>query len=711
MNLAELPKRLLGSMKKGTPVIIQSEAAECGLACMAMVASYHGHALDLPAMRRHFATSLKGMALRDLLEIGNGLHLSTRAVRLELEDLKQLKLPCILHWDHNHFVVLTRVGSRGVTIHDPATGSRTLTMSEVSSHFTGVALEAWPTEFFAKKDERERIHVTEMIKRTAGIGRAALQILSISVLLELVTIAMPIGFQMIIDEVIVASDYDLLTLITIAFCFFLALQVLASFIRSWTSMLIGSGLVLQWKAGLFDHLMRLPLSYFEKRHVGDIVSRFGSVDSIQQTLTTTAITTLLDGGMSIALIIMMWLYGGWLAGIAMIAVVLYTILRVATYFRYRSLSEEAIVYAAKENTHFMESLRGMASLKVMNLKERRRSVWVNYLVDRINANLKVQKFDVVFQTASKLIFGIDRIIIIYLGAKAILGDTLSVGMLIAFLSYKDQFAARMDSFVTTILSLRMLSLHGERIADIALSEPEESQIDAAEQAYDTAGTEKLGRLEIENVSFRYSDNEPDVLKNINITIEQNECVGISGPSGTGKTTLMKIISGLMLPNEGEVRIDGKTLSTLGLNAYRDRIGCVLQDDRLFAGSIAENICSFDPNPDLRLMQQCAMLAAIHTEIAKMPMGYETFVGDMGSTLSGGQRQRIILARALYRRPSLLLLDEATSNLDPENEAAINAAIKQLSITRIVIAHRPSTLAMTDRVIDLKELQDQASNAQ
>nr|WP_300311918.1 peptidase domain-containing ABC transporter [Halomonas sp.] len=711
MNLAELPKRLLGSMKKGTPVIIQSEAAECGLACMAMVASYHGHALDLPAMRRHFATSLKGMALRDLLEIGNGLHLSTRAVRLELEDLKQLKLPCILHWDHNHFVVLTRVGARGVTIHDPATGSRTLTMSEVSSHFTGVALEAWPTEFFAKKDERERIHVTEMIKRTAGIGRAALQILSISVLLELVTIAMPIGFQMIIDEVIVASDYDLLTLITIAFCFFLALQVLASFIRSWTSMLIGSGLVLQWKAGLFDHLMRLPLSYFEKRHVGDIVSRFGSVDSIQQTLTTTAITTLLDGGMSIALIIMMWLYGGWLAGIAMIAVVLYTILRVATYFRYRSLSEEAIVYAAKENTHFMESLRGMASLKVMNLKERRRSVWVNYLVDRINANLKVQKFDVVFQTASKLIFGIDRIIIIYLGANAILGDTLSVGMLIAFLSYKDQFAARMDSFVTTILSLRMLSLHGERIADIALSEPEESQIDAAEQAYDTAGPEKLGRLEIENVSFRYSDNEPDVLKNINITIEQNECVGISGPSGTGKTTLMKIISGLMLPNEGEVRIDGKTLSTLGLNAYRDRIGCVLQDDRLFAGSIAENICSFDPSPDLRLMQQCAMLAAIHAEIAKMPMGYETFVGDMGSTLSGGQRQRIILARALYRRPSLLLLDEATSNLDPENEAAINAAIKQLSITRVVIAHRPSTLAMTDRVIDLKELQDQASKAQ
>lgn len=703
MNLSELPKRLLGGIRRGTPVIIQSEAAECGLACMAMIASHHGHALDLPAMRHRFSTSLKGMALRDLLKVGGDLKLSTRAVRLELSDLGKLQLPCVLHWNHNHFVVLTRVGANSVTIHDPATGSRKLPFSEVSKRFTGVALEAWPNELFTKKNERERIHVTEMIKRTSGIGRAALQIIAISVLLEIVTIAMPIGFQMVIDQVIVAQDYDLLTLITIAFVLLLILQVLASFVRSWSSMLIGSSLVLQWKAGLFDHLMRLSLSYFEKRHVGDIVSRFGSLDSIQKTLTTSAIMALLDGVMSIALIVMLWLYGGWLASVPLVAVLLYTIIRLCLYHPYRNLSEEAIVYAAQENTHFMESLRGMASLKVLNLEERRRSVWINYLVDRVNANLQVEKFDIVFQNASRLLFGADRIIIIYFGARAIMGDALSVGMLIAFLSYKDQFTNRMDNFVSTMIQLRMLSLHGERVADIALIEPEKSDLSSgsSESEREEAGG---GSIDVKNVSFRYADSEENVLKEISFSVGAQECVGISGPSGSGKTTLLKILSGLMLPSEGHVCIDGKELSSIGAAAYRDRVGCVLQDDRLFAGSVAENISGFDPDPDTRRIHQCAMLAAIHDEIAKMPMGYETFVGDMGSTLSGGQMQRIILARALYRRPKVLLLDEATSHLDPENEAAINAAIQKLSITRVVIAHRPSTLAMTDRVIDMQALQ-------
>lgn len=709
MTRSDLPGRLLGAATRRTPVIIQAEAAECGLACMAMMASHYGHVLDLPAMRRRFAASLKGMSLRDLLKVGAGLELATRAVRLELSDLGQLRLPCVLHWDHNHFVVLTRVGVRGVTIHDPATGRRTVPLQEVSKHFTGVALEAWPTERFTAKNERERVHVLDMVRRTAGLGRAAIQILSISVLLEIIGIAMPIGFQLVIDEVVVAADYDLLTLIALAFCLLLVLQVLAGFVRSWSTMLIGSSLVLQWKASLFDHLMRLPLGYFEKRHVGDVVSRFGSLDSIRQTLTTNAITALLDGVMSIVLIAAMWLYGGWLVTIALITVGLYALVRFLTYAPYRGLSEEAIVYSAQESSHFMESVRGMASLKVLNLEERRRGVWINHLVDRINANLRVQKFDIVFQSASRLLFGFDRILIIYFGARGILDGDMTVGVLTAFLAYKDQFTSRMDSFISTALQLRMLSLHGERIADIALAKPEEAVRTAAtvEPDQPPAGA---GRLEVDNVSFRYADNEPEVFSQVGLTIGAGECVGIAGPSGAGKTTLLKILAGLILPDEGQVRIDGRALSAVGLAAYRDRVGCVLQDDRLFAGSIAENIAGFDPMLNMPLVRQCAMLSSIHEEILKMPMGYETFVGDMGSTLSGGQRQRIILARALYRRPSVLLLDEATSHLDPENEAVINAAVRRLSITRVIIAHRPSTLAMADRVIDIRNLKDNQGDA-
>lgn len=697
MMSLNLPRRLLGGLVSRTPIILQTEAAECGLACLAMIAGHHGHILDMPAVRRRFSTSLKGMTLRDLLAVGNKLELATRALRLELTDLRQLRLPCILHWDHNHFVVLIKVGANTITIHDPAVGRRNLPLAEVSRRFTGVALEAWPTERFTAKNERVSIRIFELVKNTVGIRRAATQIFAISLLLEVATIAMPIGFQLIIDEVVVAADYDLLTLIALGFGLILILQAFGSFVRSWSTMLIGSSLALQWKASLFDHLMRLPFPFFEKRHVGDVVSRFGSLDSVQRTLTTSAIVAILDGLMSIGLMVMMWLYGGWLLAISIAATALYVLLRLLAYSTYRGLSEEAIVYSAQESSHFMESVRGIASLKVLNLEERRRSVWINHLVDRINAELRVQKFDIVFQTASRLLFGADRIFIVYFGARAVLGDNMSVGMLLAFLAYKDQLTARIDNFVNSTLQLRMLSLHGERIADIALAAPEESPPNIVPLQKESQ-LEKAGRLEVENVSFRYSDNEPEVLSRLNLKIEAGECVGIAGPSGSGKTTFLKILAGLIVPTEGRVSIDGTPLTSIGPAAYRSRIGCVLQDDRMFAGSIAENICGFDPAPDAARLQASAMFAAIHGEILTMPMGYETLVGDMGNTLSGGQQQRIILARALYRQPSVLLLDEATSHLDPANEAAINAAISQLPITRIVIAHRPSTLAMTDRII-------------
>ncbi|MHC1550632.1 peptidase domain-containing ABC transporter [Phyllobacterium sp. K27] len=698
MMSLNLPQRLLGGLVSRTPIILQTEAAECGLACLAMIAGHHGHILDMPAVRRRFSTSLKGMTLRDLLAVGNKLELATRALRLELADLRQLRLPCILHWDHNHFVVLIKAGANSITIHDPAVGRRNLPLAEVSRRFTGVALEAWPTERFTAKNERVSIRIFELVKNTIGIRRAATQIFAISLLLEAATIAMPIGFQLVIDEVVVAADYDLLTLIALGFALILILQAFGSFVRSWSTMLIGSSLALQWKASLFDHLMRLPFPFFEKRHVGDVVSRFGSLDSVQRTLTTSAIVAILDGLMSIGLMVMMWFYGGWLLAISAVATALYVLLRLLAYSTYRGLSEEAIVYSAQESSHFMESVRGIASLKVLNLEERRRSVWINHLVDRINAELRVQKFDIVFQTASRLLFGADRIFIVYFGARAVLGGDMSVGMLLAFLAYKDQLTARIDNFINSTLQLRMLSLHGERIADIALAAPEERPPNIVPLQKESQ-LEKAGRLNVENVSFRYSDNEPEVLSHLNIRIEAGECVGIAGPSGSGKTTFLKILAGLIVPTEGRVSIDGTPLSTIGPAAYRNRIGCVLQDDRMFAGSIAENICGFDPAPDAARLQASAVFAAVHAEILAMPMGYETLVGDMGNTLSGGQQQRIILARALYRQPSVLLLDEATSHLDPANEAVINAAIGQLPITRIVIAHRPSTLAMTDRIIE------------
>lgn len=702
--------RLSRSFWNPVPVVLQSEAAECGLACMAMVSAFHGRATGIAGIRRHMAISLKGLTLRDLIQVGGGLGLATRAVRLELEDLGQLRLPCVVHWNHNHFVVLVKVGRNSVVVHDPAIGRRVLPMKVFSESFTGVALEAWPTEAFRKGDTRERVRILDLVRRTRGVGTAALQVLAISCLLELALVAAPIGFQLILDEVVVAADHDLLTVIVLALGLLLALQVAAALARSWITMLVGSSLALQWKVGLFDQLMRLPLGFFEKRHVGDIVSRFSSFDVVQRTLTVDAITALLNGVMGIVLVLMMWLYGGWLLAVALLSTAIYAGLHTLVYRPFRAYSEEAIIHAAHENSHFMESVRGIASLKALNLEGRRRGVWVNYLVDRINADLRVEKMRVLFSAASTGLFGLDRLVIIFFGVRAIMADEMSVGMFVAFLAYKDQFAARIDSFIEAIVSFVMLSMHGERIADIALAEPETQALAPAVQISADQGARQACAVEASRIRYRYAENERDVLPGVSFSVAAGECVGIAGPSGAGKTTLLKILAGLIEPTGGHLLVDGHPVTPASMAAYRSRIGCVLQDDHLFAGSIAENIAGFDAAYDPEWVAECARMAAIHEEIVAMPMGFETLVGDMGSTLSGGQRQRVILARALYRRPSILYLDEATSHLDGENETKINAAIKQLSMTRIMIAHRSSTLAMADRVLKLRGAGDHASTS-
>lgn len=686
--------------RRRTPVIRQTEAAECGLACLAMIANYHGHRMDIAALRRNYNVSLKGMTLQDLVRVAGQLHLATRALRAGMPHLKQLRLPCILHWDHSHFVVLTHVGRRSVVINDPAAGRRRVQLDEVSRRFTGVALEAWKTESFEPRTERARIRVFELLRRTEGFGSVAVQILAMSLLLEVIVIATPIAFQLVIDQVIVADDRKLLTLIALGLGLILGFRVLVDFVRSWCIMATGARLTLQWKMSLFRYLLRLPLSFFERRHVGDIASRFASLEAIQHTLTNGPVSGLVDGLMSVALVFMMWLYDPILAAVAVSVMIIYALTRSLAYRLYRRANEASIIAAAEENTHFIETLRGMPSVKALVLGERRQASWNNYLVDEISSALRVKKLDLVFGTANTLLFGLDRIIIIYLGARAVMSGSMTVGMLVAFLAYKDQFSQRVATFLDTIVRISILAVHGERIADIALAEPEEPPTARAPLVAPHLAKFPRGKaaLSARAINFRYGDNEPPILSDFNFDVSPRECVAIVGPSGAGKTTLLKILAGLLQPTSGTVSLDGVPVQAVGLEYYRSQIGCVLQNDRLFAGTIADNIAAFDPSLDPERIQDAARLAAIHEEILRMPMGYETLVGDMGSSLSGGQVQRIVLARALYRGPRILLLDEATSHLDEENEHSINAAIRLLTIARVIVAHRRSTIDMADRIV-------------
>jgi len=473
-----------------------------------------------------------------------------------------------------------------------------------------------------------------------------------------------------------------------------AVQVALSALRSWVVLYLGTTLNLQWLANVFSHLLRLPVSWFEKRHLGDVVSRFGAVNAIQRTLTSSFVEALIDGAMAAATLAMMLVYSGTLAALAIAAVALYALLRWAFYDPLRRATEEHIVHTAKQQSHFLETVRGVQSIKLFGREGERRSRWLNLVVDAVNQDLATQKLGLGFRSANGLVFGVERVAIVWLGCLAVLDSAFSVGMLFAFMAYKDQFSARVAALVDKMIELRMLGLQGERLADIVLAAPEPESPPAPVDDIEAS-------LEVRGVSFRYSDMEPLVLLNCSFTVAPGESVAIVGASGGGKTTLLKILLGLLAPTDGKVLAGGIDIRKLGIDRYRKLVGTVMQDDQLFAGSIADNIGFFDPAPDHRAIEGCARMAAVHDDIAAMPMGYNTLIGDMGAALSGGQKQRILLARALYKQPRILFLDEATSALDVQKERAVNDAVRALALTRIIIAHRPETIASADRVIVLQ----------
>ncbi|MEQ1638467.1 MAG: peptidase domain-containing ABC transporter [Methylococcales bacterium] len=675
-------------------LILQSEAAECGLACLSMISDAHGLHVDLADLRRRFSVSLKGATLSSLIRHAEALEFSARPVRLELSELDELRLPCILHWNLNHFVVLKAVKGKQVVLLDPASGERRMAMDEVSDHFTGVALELEPTAQFKSADERKPIRLRELTGRILGLRRTLVQVFLLALALEIFAIASPLFNQFVVDEVVLTADRELLAVLVVGFGLLLVIQTSIGVLRSWILMRLAIDVRLQWTGSLFAHMLRLPAAFFEKRHLGDIVSRFGSINALQGTLTTAIVSAVLDGIMAIMALGMMLVYSAQLTGIVIVSILVYGALRWAFYRPFRDASQERLVLSARENSHFLETLRAVVPIKLAGFESERRARWQNLLIDVFNRDVKTQKLGILFTTASTFITGASSLIFFSLGAKQVMDNTLTLGMLMAFTSYAGTFSGRVNALISYGIDLKMLGMHAERVADIALEAPE------VIPAIETDVSRLIPSIEVRNLSFRYADGEPWVLKDLNLSIEAGESVAIIGPSGCGKTTLLKVLLGLLTPTEGDVLLDGIPVKRLGLNAYRSLIGAVLQEDSLMAGSIAENITFFDSGANQEQIEGCAQIAAIHEEIHRMPMGYQTLVGDMGSTLSGGQKQRVLLARALYRNPKILILDEATSHLDIFNEHRIVKTLAELKLTRIVVAHRQETIDGAERVIAL-----------
>lgn len=675
----------------------QTEIAECGLACLAIGAGLLGARLDMAALRRKHPVSARGLNLLEMAEVAASLDMTTRAVRCEPDELSQLSLPAVLHWGFNHFVVLEAVRGAKFRLIDPQDGPRTLTRAELSKHFTGVALELAAAPMFKKRQETSPLKLTSLFSWTPAIRNGLIQAMLLSLVLQAYVVASPLYMQLAVDEALLKGDHGLLATLAIGFAVFAAFNAGAEALRGVALQKVAALLNWDMARRLFRHMVRLPLPWFQRRKLADALTRFDSLNPVRALIANGLVGALIDGLLSIVTLVMMFIFAPSLTLVTIGALGVYIALRVLAIPMTMRLSAAALTASIAEQGVRIETLRAMQTIKSMAAESDRENVWANRLAETVTTNQSLALNSVAITTVQRLSDALSLILITYLGVKAAIRGDLTIGVLYAFMAYRTQFLARSQALFEQLVNWRLLDVHTHRLADIVLH-PQETGIDRG----GLGGVDIQGRLELKNVSFSYAPHEAPIFSNVDLLIESGEFVAIIGPSGAGKSTLLKVLCGLYPAVAGEVRLDGFPLASWPIKDVRRSLGTVMQDDELLSGTIAENVAFFDPQIDMDKVWDCLDRAALANEVRAMPMRADTIIGDMGSALSGGQRQRILIARALYRSPRMLVFDEATSHLDIANERVISDTLANLGVTRVVVAHRPETVARADRVFMLRD---------
>jgi ATP-binding cassette, subfamily B, bacterial CvaB/MchF/RaxB len=681
--------------RRRLPVLLQTEASECGLICLAMLAAYHGNRTDTHELRRRLGATARGWSLRTLIGGAATLGFSARALRVEIDDLRRVVCPAILHWDFDHFVVLKRVGARYAIIHNPAVGERRFPLSELSRHFTGVALELTPTAAFERTAPPPRLSLWTFWRDAEGLGRPIVQLLGLSTLIQLFALATPSYMQVVVDDVLVKRDVDVLNVLAIGFLLIALINVATKALRGWVTLYLANQLNFSIGVRLFFHLIRLPLDYFQRRHVGDVVSRFRSLKPVQEFITGGVVAAVIDGAMALTTLVVIVIYSPLLACIALGAFAAYATLRALLFQPLRRRSQEAIAADARLDSNFLETIRTLQGIKLFGKESERERTWQDLFVESVNASARVGRLNLGYDALSGTLLGIESVLTVYVGAQQVLAGALTIGMLYAFIAYRTHFSNAMNSLIAQVVQGRMLALHLERISDIALAEQEPGLI--AESAFVAP---LRGALSLERLCFAYSRDDPPLIRDLDLRIEPGQRIAIVGPSGVGKSTLMRLMLGLIRPTSGCIAIDGIPLDRFGIRSYRAGVAALLQDDALLSGSIRDNVSFFDLGVDATKLERAMKIAQIYDDVTRLPMGFDSRIGDMGSALSAGQQQRLLLARALYREPSILFLDEATSHLDCATELAIMRSIAALGITCIYTTHRDTVAQFADKVLSL-----------
>ncbi|MBA2871391.1 ABC-type bacteriocin/lantibiotic exporter with double-glycine peptidase domain [Anoxybacillus calidus] len=679
-------------MRKKVPYIEQMEHSECGLACLGMILGYYGFHITLPQLREEFGSSKKGTSLYDLIEMGKVFHLNGKAYKADPSLLREVSLPAIIFWEEKHYVVVEKIANNSITIVDPANGRRKVSSDEFKKSFSGYILTFNPNSNFTvrKKSRKLNFLITHILKQK----KILTSIMLISLLLQGIGLIIPKFTQWITDNVILPNNKEYITTVGFGVLTLYLSHQLFSTLRVYMISRLQTLMDSSMMSDFISRLLNLHYSFFETRTSGDLIFRANSTVFIRQILSSRVISLVIDMILIIGYAAMMF-YINWKLSLLVIflCIIIITITLLSTQW-IRRLSIQNLAAQTKTQSYLTEIIHGICDIKVLGAEKKVFDQWHNLFHNQLKVSQKQNFLSSSLETLSSGIQFITPLLLLWIGSYFVLQGKVTLGEVLGFTSLATSLMVPIASIGTTYSQFLLLGNYIQRLQDV---------VDSKTEKTDGLELENLsGKIELKNVSFKYDKFGKEIISSINLSINAGEKIAIVGQSGSGKSTLAKLILGLYSPTEGSITFDGKPIEELDLHHLRSQIGAVLQETRLFHGSILENIRLLNDQVPFEKVIEACKLADIHEEIIKQPMGYYTMISEGGSNFSGGQRQRLLLARALVNEPKILILDEATSALDNLSEIRVQQNLRRLDCTQIIIAHRLTTIVDADRIIVLKD---------
>lgn len=685
----------LAHRKRGkVPYVQQLHATDCGAAALAMSLAYHGKLVPLDELRQAMGAGRDGVTAHAIASAAEDYGLQVRGVRLEEDGLAHLPPGSILHWEFSHFVVFEKQTRKGIQIVDPAGGRRLLSPKRFAGSFTGVALICEIGQSFEPGGTRKS-HAFTYLAQLFAQSHLIWRVMMTSVLLRIFALSVPILTAMIVDRVVPRGDTDLLSIVAWGLVAMVAFQLLSELIRAHLLLQLRTNLDTRMTLGFLRHLLSLPYSFFQLRQAGDLMMRVNSNATIRELLTTNTLTALLDGSLVLFYLLAIALLAPTIALIVLAFGTLQAMLFVLARSKIHSYMSEQLEAQARSQSYLVQIIQGVETIKSAGAEAQALEHWSNLFVDELNAGLRRGRLDALVDAVMSAVRLAAPLAILGYGATLVMASEMSLGTMLAVSALALAFLTPLAALVNSAFQLQLLGGYFERLADVFSAKPEQEE--GKQQAPTISG-----RVQVDEVSFQYGVNAPLVVNQVTLDLAPGSCTAIVGKSGSGKSTLASLIMGLYPPSEGRIRLDERNLWDCDVRSVRRQLGIVPQSPYIFGSSIRENIALMAPSASLDDVVTAAKMACIHDEVMAMPMGYESVVTDGGASLSGGQRQRIALARALVHRPALLLLDEATSSLDAASEHEVMTNLARLQCTRVIVAHRLSTIAFADTIVVMHE---------